>query len=356
MKFNELCNEYEALSSLEKSLIIGGVGTPLTETDLKKMFDYSALGGFDTDLAKLFNKEISLLASTDVGSDVLQGLLYKAKENPINQIILTKLADRNAAAYYKYEGATHKSYIDIGRWNVLSVNDKIDVASAFHTTGHEIFHAFESIVRGNHANNVNDSVTNEIDANLFAGFAEKQLDAAQQLLDPVNNNTDIYYRLGAGDWVSRLPTNDGQVTFNLAWSNIVDYNDFTLINYNKLVSTFKDSKYNSNGIYDTMTSKTLIEGEILAADIFNLFLTKVSTTFNGGGGDSGGQGTGNDGGGYYQGGYGGSWGQDSGGNYNPGSSGGNTNLGNGNTNTGTYQNGPGGGTTGYGGSGYLQSH
>lgn len=371
LNFNELKTSFSPMTHSEQSGVIGGNYGIISDDNLKRLFNYDAIGGFDSDLAKMFNNEVRRLSETEAGNGVVYQMLGKIGDSITDQIKLTQTnsgSNSSSKANYKYSSNEMDLYNLIGS----DLSNSFEAGIVFQAVSHEMFHAYKDIVKGVGSD---DQVTRELDANLFAAFVEKQTD---QL-----HGTEYYYT-GGFQFVHEDPdtTNPSQKAFQLAWDNIITYNDFSLNNYNTLIQNFQGSKFNTGGVYNSLQATTVPTFLYNDIAIFTIFYAYYGMYNNTGVGPSGvgnpGSGGGGGGGGESSPGVynplDGSWGGSNGGydpgygyngGYNGGNSGSNTNPSAPPGNGQTYNNGPGGGQTGYGGEtyppayyppGYFESH
>lgn len=54
LNFNELKTNFSHMTHSEQSDVIGGNYGIISDDNLKRLFNYDAIGGFDSDLAKVF--------------------------------------------------------------------------------------------------------------------------------------------------------------------------------------------------------------------------------------------------------------------------------------------------------------
>lgn len=264
--------------SAQKAVCGGGALAIPAET-LTKLFNFSSLdpsgkgdatAGFNSPLGQNIATELELMASTPLGMDIMQKLISTGKSIDLTDTD-PKGQGSSVPGYFYYEnGDVSKPAIDfkglIG--NLSYIQTEID----FNTVAHEVYHAYEHVYL-NMLDNPK-TVGFELDANLAAAFIEKQLDAKA-----TGNN---FYEYGAQMYVYS-PSGQAQTNFYNAWYSLVDQQNFTINNYNELIATFKQSKYNSPGIsnpndpnagYNNLTATPLGAG-VDGSPLYGLFQKDV---------------------------------------------------------------------------------
>lgn len=145
-----------------------------------------------------------------------------------------------------------------------STNKKIEIGGydvtmssvwSFDKTTHEIYHAYQDIVKHTLNTIVNDARA-EIDAQLFARMAEVEYDTNHNFsLDNYNSHVHA----GQDFYSSPNQTTPAQIAYKNAWDDIMKNHNFTLANYNTLVNNFVEGTSYTAGI-STATQASSLNG------------------------------------------------------------------------------------------------
>lgn len=230
-----LLEKFELISEAECRSILGGTDL---EAVYAQLFDFSA-SNLTPAVIAMFKKQIEDLASTTVGSNLLDGLLAAG-----HKIYVTNDVPPGGKASAAYEGTENK--ILLGALDA-DMSTAYNRAFAFSILSHEMYHAYQDLVLDKNATsaayraNAND-VKGELDAGIFSYMACVQYD--------INHNLNRDHSESHARMSFSLPgsysTTAGE-TFNAVWDDMFQNGKFTLENYNKLIDAWKDggSSYNS---------------------------------------------------------------------------------------------------------------
>jgi hypothetical protein len=145
--------------------------------------------------------------------------------------------------------------LDIANLNITtSTSNFADQANDFGVIAHELFHAYQDVVEGLVPTPYWKSSQVEIDAFLFQYMACTQMDQNDKIspTDFGNSYTDLSINLYTESEQAANDGNSGALAFFNAWQNMFQSGQFTLTNYNALVTNFHDADIN-NG-YSTLTT------------------------------------------------------------------------------------------------------
>ncbi|MFC0513723.1 hypothetical protein ACFFGT_05915 [Mucilaginibacter angelicae] len=238
---DSVMDQFSPLSEADQRKIKGGTGTPITDAELQALFNYSAVGGFNSPGANVLNTEIRKIATTQIGSTLLHELLFSVNQTGQKINLADNKPTTSALAFYLPSTRT----LDFSNFASYNMSDPVHDARALNTLSHEIFHAWDSIFnKKSLGDDSSHEITTEVDAFLFSGFVEKQLDAA--------TGKNFYYSTGA-QADNGLPT--VPAAYKTAYENIVSNHQWNLTNYDALIDNLKAIYHNPskpNSGYDPM--------------------------------------------------------------------------------------------------------
>lgn len=237
----KLKTNFLPLTDSEQNAIKGG-GTPLSNADLQALFNYSGIGGFNSAGAAVINAEMQKIAMTAIGGTLLHELISSLQKTGTKITLVDDKPTGAVAAFYRSSTKT----LDFSNFAAYNIADPVHDARALDVLAHEIFHAWDSIFnnKGIISDDSNHEITLEVDAILFSGFVEKQLDTV--------TGKNFYYKSGAQ---SDLSMTTVPPAYKTAYEDIVGSNHFNLKNYDALIDNLKAIYHNPakpNTGYDTM--------------------------------------------------------------------------------------------------------
>jgi hypothetical protein len=199
----------------------------------KGIFDLSELGTTSA-YAKIFIQEVTDLAKTTIGADVLNGLLNSKTVIKVSDAKpLSKDGSINTAALASYQASTNSMML-----GNLKTDTSFDTnCNDFGAIAHELFHAYQNDVL-KLPNMSTASVQNELDASLFAAISDVEFDiqANLSIFSPdshISNDGSIPTGTGA-----KFQIASNVAAFDAAWKDVILNGNGTLANYNNLLNNF----------------------------------------------------------------------------------------------------------------------
>ncbi|WP_158991111.1 hypothetical protein [Mucilaginibacter sp. L196] len=198
----------------------------------KGIFDLSELGATSA-YAKIFIQEVTDLAKTAIGADVLNGLL--------NSKTVIKITDSkplnpngtvNTSALAAYQSSTNTVLLG----NLPTDTSYSSNCTDFGTIAHELFHAYQNDVL--HLTNMSTpNVQNELDASLFAAMADVQFDI-QANLSIFSPDSHISMDNSNPVGTNSHETAAAVTAFDAAWKDVLQNGNSTLADYNNMLNNF----------------------------------------------------------------------------------------------------------------------
>jgi len=304
LEFAEIEENYSKLSRNQQQSIKGGTGTQvnepyLTPAQLQLLFDYSNLDtsgqhnaqtGFNSAAGKVFSLFVENMYATPIGKALLDQL-YTTDVNNVNtgkphtSITLIDSNPPTGGGSAQYNNDTnHTLYLG----NITaSVHDIISsptmnqfgVGGGMSSLSHELFHAFEQIVKNNVQSIHGGEITGELQAYMFSEMVSYQFNAKMGTALGGYVTTPDAQGNQIGQWnfidMENLQQNtyNGQQNTFLPLFNAMlnsygtNANHFDMATYNQLITAFAATPLGKN--YSGMKSDTVTS--TAQQDIFALY-------------------------------------------------------------------------------------
>ncbi|WP_029285939.1 hypothetical protein [Pedobacter sp. R20-19] len=254
--FNDLSKDFEIISKLENANIIGG-GVDL-DALFTQIFDFSATNLNAATIA-MFKKEVTDLASTTVGDNLLQSLLTAG-----NKIFVTNEKPTEAGAFGGY-GFSNNT-LQLGSLDP-DTNTEVLNSLAFSSIAHELYHAYQdNVTYGNNQSAASEAyrtdAKTEIDAGIFSYMAAIEYDINHNLAyDSGESHARQSFSLESGN-----PNTAAKAAFDKAWQETF-LQGFTKENYNALIRNFKEGS--SYTVSKTTSTEVQDLNETFIDNLFN---------------------------------------------------------------------------------------
>jgi hypothetical protein len=215
------------------------------------------------------------LYSTSMGKRIIDSIKDK------NEQIILSPAEPSSNAIASYD--------DTNNTMLLGHLLQSGANSSVNDFAHELYHAYADITEGNLFDQ--GDVKREINAELFAFMTAIQYDKDHSI-NSTNPNSHVSTLQHFNPLSSSMQAN---IDFNNAWNDIIQNGNFTIQNYNTLITNFLNgSTWGAAYGLSALTENTInnIDTELFLDDWFNSFFKADYTTpVNNGGGGTGGSGS-----------------------------------------------------------------
>ncbi|EHQ25535.1 hypothetical protein [Mucilaginibacter paludis] len=279
----ELAGDFKPIGTDILRGLKGGNIPALTQAQLEKLFDYSGLGGFNSDQSKRFTDQIQKMEQTDFGAGML-GAMLTTGGAPIKlteQIPTQANPNLGNEAAGSYFPTINTLWLNPGTIDV-TVNSSLQSAALLDTIAHELYHSYQTNILGKLLGVFDpNSVKRELDADLAGAKILYEYDVKfntsyynqyyvqehysgtyWQLGD---NNGGLY---GLSNITSPGVTND----FGAIFDQVVRYDHFNLDNYNYLISNFLHSFETPNNSYNSLSAAGISDTDDINQSAINRLL------------------------------------------------------------------------------------
>ena len=226
----------ELINKDDQALIKGGDCAPwidpatLVKNVLSKVFNNLGSSTLTPQESTQLNGYLTTLANTQLGQDVLQGLIASPASN-------LKWTDVNPNGGAAFNGSNTISV------NFLAPNEE-PAGYTFTNVVHELFHVYQKFVGGDSST----SYKKEVEAYLFAAMVDQEVDNNNN-----NSTTDVSYYYQSGSVAAGegqpLPNQAAHDAFDQAWNDILTNKNFSVENVNKLIDNFYNGANISQNLY-----------------------------------------------------------------------------------------------------------
>jgi len=252
LNLSQIEDTYEII--LHPEAIVGGSGSPISIAEINSIFN---LSGLNAGTQSVFITEVQMLSSTSVGAAMLNSLYNNAIQTG-GKISVTNLPpDPGAAADY-YQSSNS---INLGDLTGIDTTNNNQNAIIFGTISHELYHAYESqagiVENGNKSST---EITVELDAYLFQGMAEKELDSG---------SGTSYYVHDIGKDIAD-PKTQSQAGFVAAWNSVMSGQGFNVAGYNNMINEMKNTWFDIYGNEST-DNVTFLNSTVGTNQIYNMY-------------------------------------------------------------------------------------
>ncbi|MBB5643764.1 hypothetical protein [Pedobacter cryoconitis] len=230
---DNLLYNFKPLSNIEMESVIGG--DDFIDKLFAQVFDFTN-PNLSANTISVFKKEVSDLASTAVGYQMLEAL-YNAQSDKIFITGDMPTDPKALAQYVKTSSSVSKIYL--GQLDTNTTDPYSSASLNFGIISHELFHAYlGSVLFSGTATRASEQYRNnlrsEIDASMFAFMATVEYDIVHNLS---YNDDNSHIRTGISVTLGD-PQTESEKAFKNAWDDIFFNGNFNIDNYNVLEKNF----------------------------------------------------------------------------------------------------------------------